>query len=107
MPNHPATWSREREVRLLALVAEGKRARDIARILGTTRNAVLGKLDRLRRAGAASTRIKKRYVVPVGGYSMLGGRTALPPTRNGPRRVVEIDYLRFDDVRSLTGSSLG
>jgi hypothetical protein len=46
MPSAPA-WPEAKVERLRALVKAGKSAREIAKELATTKNAVLGKLDRL------------------------------------------------------------
>ncbi|MCU1347749.1 MAG: GcrA cell cycle regulator [Acidobacteria bacterium] len=60
------SWSDERIARLKQLWTDGLSAREIAtRLGGVTRNAVLGKLDRL---------------------GLLGGRARVTPTAKSPRR---------------------
>lgn len=50
-PPRTDLWSEERERRLIALVATERRVIDVAEKLGCTKNAVIGKIGRLKRAG--------------------------------------------------------
>lgn len=67
--NNPPAWTPERVNKIIALHNEGRSAAQIGRAIGVSRNAVIGKLSRLRHAGhpdlklkpPAAPMVKKKY----------------------------------------------
>lgn len=74
------TWTPERDAELVDLAKAAKSSTDIADILGISRNAVVGRLNRLRIKGVEGARLKGRPFI----LKPLGKRHGPPNRESAP-----------------------
>jgi len=91
--NSESVWPPERIERLQALWLEGRSFSDIADLLGTTRNAVIGKAHRL---GLCRPKDKTRVWIarpaPVAPVAQMPRPVDLPKRRGKPVKLIELQH---------------
>lgn len=101
MPEHPLSidtpfaWTTERVDKMISLHNEGRSAAQVAKVIGVSRNAVIGKLSRLRHAGHPGIKInppgqRQKATIPKGRFTLPVGwkkkSQAKPVAKEPPKK---------------------
>jgi GcrA cell cycle regulator len=106
-------WDEERTARAVQLWQDGKSASEIGRIIGATRNAVIGKLHRMghRRGRQAPPKPKRNRPQPLTSWKKSTKAERTPPRRRADpppapdMRLLTLEQLEADSCRFIIGDA--